>query len=269
MRRCSLGLAIASLLPIGMPAPAQNVPPQKWQLEVDNGWCKVSTGDPHKGFLSLQVTPGANQSELFIVGPTKLVHGDSSDTDVKVKVIAGSETFDLEGERFLGRIGGTTVVRLSGLAPDFLTALTHTTAIQIEGLPGPVTVPTRGAIVAVNGLASCGDKLLGEWGIDPARFHSLRQPPELTSNDWFTDTDFPLADQEFAKQGGGVARVDVDASGKVTNCVIAATSGYGPIDKVICARLLSKAKFAPAIDSDGQPTAASQTVRMEFEVRDF
>jgi TonB family protein len=270
MRRVFAVFAVASLVAFGVPVSAQAPAPQKWELSVENGWCEVSTGDPHKGYLILRVTPGAQQAELIVVAPTKLIRfAMAGDRDAKVTVLAGSKGFELQGVRFAGRIGGTSVLKLYDPDSDFLTALTHTPEIRIEGLPGPVTVPTRGAIVAVNGLATCGDKLLGEWGIEPIRFHGLGQPPELTSNDWLTSNDYPNSAAEFAKQGGVVARVDVDASGKPTNCATAATSGYQPLDRVVCARLMSKAKFTPAIGPDGQPTAAPVTVRVTFEMEDF
>lgn len=275
MRRFSSGTIAAILLvATSFPADSQqpNVAPQKWQLTTDNGWCKVSTGDPHSGYLMLQVTPGSGESRLYIVGPTKAIRTSrGDDSKVEVTLAVGSQNYAMEGSRFGGRIGGTSVMRLhpASATAGFIEALSRATEIRVEGLPGPLAIPTRGAIVATNGLAKCEDRMLSGWGIDPVAFHRLAVPPRMASKDWIGGSDYPNSALQNAKQGGVVIRADVDASGRITNCVTVATSGYEPLDKVTCALLVSKGSFKPALGPDGQPTAASQTVRVTFTMEDF
>lgn len=68
--------------------------------------------------------------------------------------------------------------------------------------------------------------------------------------------------------GDVVARLAVDATGKVTNCNIALSGGMRSVDDFVCRSALRKGRFEPAIGADVKPTAAFPTIDARFRVSD-
>ncbi|RIV87385.1 hypothetical protein D2V17_08295 [Aurantiacibacter xanthus] len=70
---------------------------------------------------------------------------------------------------------------------------------------------------------------------------------------WVTSEDWPP--DLYQHETGGIVRAElaIDADGQVKNCRIVETSGYAPMDEVVCVRLTQRGKFKPARDVNGRP----------------
>lgn len=123
-----------------------------------------------------------------------------------------------------------------------------------------------GAVMAM--VRQCTDQLLGEWGLDVARHKGLtvRAQPATKPASWMTDADYPRNMAERRMRGIVNFRLMIDAEGSVTACHIQQSTRPAEFDEAVCKGLMSRAKFKPALDADGQPMPSfyRNTVTFDF-----
>jgi protein TonB len=68
-----------------------------------------------------------------------------------------------------------------------------------------------------------------------------------------SDSDYPASAIRGEEQGTTRFRLTVSPAGRVTDCVVTASSGSGALDTATCRIMKSRARFTPAMNSDGQP----------------
>jgi protein TonB len=83
---------------------------------------------------------------------------------------------------------------------------------------------------------------------------------------WVTNDDYPAAAIRAEQAGTTSFRLDVDASGKVSNCTVTGSSGSPLLDSTACALLKRRARFGPAEDSSGNKIPAVYTNRFRWEL---
>lgn len=71
----------------------------------------------------------------------------------------------------------------------------------------------------------------------------------------FSDQDYPAAALAAREQGVVGFALDVGANGRVAACAVTRSSGSAALDDATCRVLRSRARFTPALDSAGAPTA--------------
>lgn len=93
----------------------------------------------------------------------------------------------------------------------------------------------------------------------PPAPQSLPRGPQPVTNpgSWVQMFDYPAAALREEKQGVTRFRVEVDASGLITDCVITESSGSPLLDQTTCDKLRVRARFQPALDVKGKPTVGS------------
>jgi len=80
----------------------------------------------------------------------------------------------------------------------------------------------------------------------------------------FGVTDYPAAALRAGEQGSVAFRLAIDASGRVTDCTVTGSSGSPTLDAATCAIIRERARYAPATDSDGRPTAGTDVGRVTW-----
>lgn len=65
--------------------------------------------------------------------------------------------------------------------------------------------------------------------------------------------DYPPSALREREQGRPGFRLTVGPDGRVTGCVILVSSGSPALDSTTCRVLRSRARFTPAVDSNGRP----------------
>lgn len=91
------------------------------------------------------------------------------------------------------------------------------------------------------------------------------QPPSAASS-WITPDDYPPAALRADAEGVVQVALSIDATGTLTDCRVERSSGNADLDTTTCALLRKRAKFAPARDASGQPTASIKQLRFRWEI---
>lgn len=91
----------------------------------------------------------------------------------------------------------------------------------------------------------------------PAVDHSSRALPRGNPGDWVTTDAYPPSAIRAGLEGRTGFRLDVGSNGRATGCTIVSSSGADQLDRTACRVLMSKARFTPAKDGDGNPTAST------------
>lgn len=90
---------------------------------------------------------------------------------------------------------------------------------------------------------------------------SLPRGPVPANNPgtWVGMFDYPSAAMREGAQGVSVFKVNVDATGVVTDCMIVSSSGNSALDSAACDKVTIRARFQPARDVNNKPTAGTFT----------
>lgn len=90
--------------------------------------------------------------------------------------------------------------------------------------------------------------------------------PRGNPQSWVTDADYPPAALRAEDQGTVGFRLDVDASGKVTECTVTSSSGSSLLDNTACNLLKRRARFNPAEDASGNKIPATYPSRFRWQI---
>ena len=83
----------------------------------------------------------------------------------------------------------------------------------------------------------------------------VRNKPELLSRA-FAD-DYPARAAREEREGRVKILVSVSPHGRVSDCVVAASSGSADLDEAACNSALRRARYRPATDAGGVPMATA------------
>jgi protein TonB len=100
------------------------------------------------------------------------------------------------------------------------------------------------------------------WLADPVP-EGYVAPQSLSSNPPATPSDYPSQSLDKGEQGTVVVRVVVGADGKIGDCSVASSSGYGRIDNAAKLKLCRKLKVTPAT-LDGTAVASVNFTQVAF-----
>ena len=252
--------------PPAAPAPAAT-PPQVWQLDWNDNYCAVSTGDPATAGLAVWMTPGDPSPDLIFIGSPKILPPLDDFTKTLVILAPSRGSFSATVSDVADNAQGR-VLRLLRLKESFPADFAASSEVRLEGMKkGIVTVGSDKAMAA---LRQCVDDKLKEWGVDAKAYDALRMPAtDPTGRLWNMLSDYPEDALAAHKQGDVIARMDVDGRGRVTNCAVVVSSGTKSLDNATCATALKKGKFTPAIGADGKPTASQRVARMRWRIAGY
>jgi hypothetical protein len=127
-----------------------------------------------------------------------------------------------------------------------------------SGFVGPVRIETGSLEAPMGALQACADDLVKTWNLDPAKMSGNWSPamPEGGGSGWLPQGTIPFPELFKLAGGANQVRLMLDAGGKATGCFIHWATLSAETNEKICAILMSKAKFVPAKDAEGQPIAS-------------
>lgn len=88
--------------------------------------------------------------------------------------------------------------------------------------------------------------------------------PKLNPGSWVNSSDYPIAAMENIWIGATVFKLAVGRGGRANACEILQTSGYQTLDRLTCLNLINRARFTPALTSEGVPIDGSYTNRVNW-----
>lgn len=115
-------------------------------------------------------------------------------------------------------------------------------------------------------MRKCLDDLLVQWGYDPKMVATLSRSATPSNNPagWVTESDYPTP-ALFQSIGGIVQfRLDVGSNGKVMGCYILSRTSPDLFADMTCRRIKQRARFQPALDSDGNPVNSFFVNKVRF-----
>lgn len=98
----------------------------------------------------------------------------------------------------------------------------------------------------------------------PPPVKASRAAPKGNPGGWATDADYPPSAQRAEESGTTSFRLEVGADGRATSCSVTGSSGSSTLDEATCRLVQKRARFKPAIGSDGQPTTDTYSNRIRW-----
>lgn len=122
----------------------------------------------------------------------------------------------------------------------------------------------------MNAMRKCTEELLTHWGIDIEKHRHLTRAarPIGNYNLWIKPSDYPTEMLEHDKQGLVQFRIMVGPDGNPTSCHIQQSTRPKEFDDAVCASMMRKAKFRPALDANGKPLASFWRNAVRFIIPD-
>ena len=97
----------------------------------------------------------------------------------------------------------------------------------------------------------------------PPKVQPKNATPKGNPGNWATANDYPSRALREEREGSTGFRVSIGTDGKVTDCQVTRSSGSPDLDQATCDNIRRRARFTPATDGEGNPSAGSyaSTVR--------
>lgn len=140
--------------------------------------------------------------------------------------------------------------RLRTVTPAIEAAVTNVT-VRVSNRNITLNLGSMGPPMAE--MRKCGDDLVKGWGLDPVEQDTLAIGPKPKSNPglWLNSGDYPQEALAAGHQAIVRFRLMVDAAGHVTNCAVQSAIAKGDFGKVSCDLLTRRARFEPALTTNG------------------
>jgi protein TonB len=99
----------------------------------------------------------------------------------------------------------------------------------------------------------------------PRKVEAARAKADLKS--YISDADYPASAVRSEEEGTTGFRLEIGPNGRVTNCTVTSSSGSSALDSATCRIMKSRARFTPAVDSNGNPTSDSVSSRIAWRLQ--
>ena len=235
-----------------------------WTLDWQQSHCTISIGDPKRAQFGLWMTPGDPEPQIYLIGRPGVVPRKPGET-MTVTLSPGGERY--EAEVAVLSEDHPAAVRLSDLGDTFPAAFARSSEVRLSDGRYALNLPVQGAGKAVGALQGCINDALTQWGVDAKAFAALRKAPVDADKSYLvSDADYPAVALDRNESGQVVARLNVDPTGKVTDCAVVVTSGSEALDGATCKAALTKGQFEPAIGPDGKAVAAPRVISVKYGI---
>ncbi|MES2442618.1 MAG: TonB family protein [Pseudomonadota bacterium] len=132
-----------------------------------------------------------------------------------------------------------------------LPAIAASKALTLRTDRDVVAFALPGMPAALKALEACETDLARTWGYDPALVATPAKPIEPWK--WLTGDDYPRSAMEDKNGGETDLRVTVGLDGAPTGCLVTLKSESEMLDRRACTAVMSRARFEPAMGTDGKP----------------
>ncbi len=174
--------------------------------------------------------------------------GDTATSAGKLKGVFIDEV-RLDNKWFFGS-GLNSLPSVSSQAEAAVTGL----RVEIEGMRH-FELKLEAMDMVMAAMRKCTDNLVQSWGFDPAELatRQSRATPAGQPANWARTDDYPLGMLNRAQSAVVSFRANVDATGKVTDCVVQQATMPPEIGIRTCNLIMKRASFNPSRDKNGNP----------------
>lgn len=153
------------------------------------------------------------------------------------------------------------------VAPERIAAVRTLTVDR--HMMAPVTLELGNMGKAFGALDTCIDDLLKKWAIDPVHYKTLSRyaRPLESPSEWLTTFDYP--DKMVRERQSALVqfRLIVGADGTPRSCLIQESTRPKAFDDAVCGAVMKRARFAPALDSEGKAMDSLWQHSVQFRMR--
>lgn len=267
--RWSHGALVASLLISSVPARAvePRQPTERWVVNFDDAQCVASRnyGTVEKPLhLALKASPLGDVIQLAI-----LRHGIGGEAEQLDAILKIDDQPALRTTILVYKSENASLrIHRVNLRPTEFAPLRQakSIAIQSPGLNETFALSNMGPLLKT--MEECLVDLRSVWNItDPTGTKSkLKERSKANLSAYFSNDDYPAA--AFTKEQSGIVAFAllIDEAGKVADCTIVETSGAAVLDTQSCGVLEKRARFKPAIGTDGKPAKDAVIGRIRWQM---
>jgi outer membrane biosynthesis protein TonB len=246
------------------------IPASQWKVDYAERECRLTrTFGEKESAILFRLARGTSFTNYDIMLAGLAIPKQSKSVDIKVTIEPQNTQQSFEGqnrdipnrkERVLRWFDGETGPILSGPKDqDMLVTSDSKFAVRLKMENFPA---------AIAAMQTCHDDLLKGWGIDGAAIRALKSLPEpkVSPSEWANTGDYP-SDLLRSETGGDVSfKLDINAYGVPTDCVVIVTSKVEQLDKLTCKLMMQRAKFNPASGADGTPAPSHYINRVRWQI---
>jgi TonB family protein len=256
-------LSAALMWTCATPSAAQQRHAPVWQMDWGDQYCSlVRLPDAETPYaVALRALPGLGFSNLLLLARGSQRPPATIDS---ITLFPSGRSFEVSSNMEV--VGdGSRAVSLRALPMTFWEALAGSDRLELRlGSRSVARIHLTQASPAVQALRRCVSDALREWGVDEAAMNALQRRPVSLNALGIDDQDYPREAIRQNIQGRVVVRIDVSAQGRATACAAVASSHTHVIDAAACNAALTRARFRPALDANGLPTAAQIVTTVTF-----
>jgi TonB family protein len=123
-----------------------------------------------------------------------------------------------------------------------------------------------GAAAPANGVPGNARAAIPPAKAPQAQDKARGPSPSNGPGQWITTWDYPAKAIREKLEGETGFRLAIDAQGRVTSCTVTVSSGSALLDETTCKLVTARARFTPAIGTDGRPSAGFYSSRMRWKI---
>lgn len=243
---------------------ATMIPSSPWNVDYGEDRCfllrKFGTGDDE---IILRITRPWMDSRYELVLAGKGVPRMAVEIDIPARMGPDGTEMPLSG--LTGELGSLPghFIRFD-VPPELLEGQPRGAVLSFNHRRFTRNLAMPQLSAALASLAQCHDSLFAHWGIDPAAYRVLRQPPVPIREDmpWVRTGDYPTV----SNIGRTSYVLTVSETGQVTGCRVVLDSGSTELDEAGCQALQRRGAYLPALDSAGQPVQSYAFQRVRWRL---
>lgn len=117
-------------------------------------------------------------------------------------------------------------------------------------------------------LRECSWDTVKSWGLDIQQQKTLSRKPNSKGSptEWFHSSDYPMRMIRDGYEGIVNFRLLVDSAGKPSSCKIQTSTHPKEFDDAVCAAVMKRADFEPALDAQGKPVPSYWISTVHFRL---
>lgn len=255
-----------------------------WVIEDRRGHCSAYTMFGQNTFVRAAYDLPRDSATLFIANPAweSVQAGATYRVDVNFSNGSDYNQIEAQGVRVDNPEARVTGVALRFDGSDFVEDFAFAGSVTFQlGEVRLEALSLRGTRDAMLRLVRCAGDSARRYPIDPFREVAPVSPPAATQvvprtvepararanlTSYVSNDDYPAAALRSREEGTVGYRINVGPDGRVADCTITASSGSATLDDATCRLIRARARFTPARNAGGEPTADTVNARYTWRL---